>query len=67
MKKAKRSQKPSLNDLSNSTLQISTFLPCIPIFQAGRYPRTKGTEDFTHSILYQILSENHYEMSIFLI
>ena len=31
---------------------------------AEDFPRTKGAEDFTRSILSRILSENHYEMSI---
>ncbi len=31
------------------------------------YPQKKGAEDFTRTILYRILSENHYQVSIILL
>jgi hypothetical protein len=45
--------------------KTKSWLPARHIVQAGRYPRTENAEDFTRSILSQILSENYYEMSIF--
>jgi hypothetical protein len=42
-------------------------LGCLPdiSFRRAVIPGQKGAEDFTRSILSQILSEYHYQMSIF--
>ena len=45
-------------------LETKSLLPARHVVQAGRYPRTNGAENVTRSILFRILSEYHYEMSI---